>query len=257
MDIEQAVIEAILGGRMRPGTRLGESDLAELFDVSRTRVREAMMRLETRGIVQVLPRRGWFVVEPSADEARAAFHARRVIETGLLHMVSAMPASALAGLRRHVEIERAAIAGGDIGSSACLLGDFHIHLAEVCGNPLLTEILRDLTARTVLVSMLYQSRDDAAASNDDHVAILDALEAQDFPRAAALMAEHIDHVEAGLDLTLQPDRLAGLRELFITDAAGPAGAPPHGATDVAAALRPHPPAATPPGAILSQQPKDD
>ncbi len=54
--IEATIVSGILSARIRPGTRLGENQLATLFGVSRTRVREAMMRLETRGIVHVSPR---------------------------------------------------------------------------------------------------------------------------------------------------------------------------------------------------------
>jgi DNA-binding GntR family transcriptional regulator len=215
--IEEAVITAILAGRVRPGTRLGENQLAEVYGVSRTRVREAMMRLETRGIVQVSARRGWFILEPSAEEAHAAFEARRMIEAGILQSLTHLPTAALEGLRRHVEDERGALLAGNVGSRTCLLGDFHIHLVSTIGNPLLTEILRDLTARTTLVSMLYQSDLQAAESSDDHVRIVSLLEAGDFPGAAGLMAEHILRVEAGLDLSTKPDPLAGLREILAPD----------------------------------------
>ncbi|PWC42614.1 GntR family transcriptional regulator [Azospirillum sp. TSO22-1] len=212
--IDGAVIAAILAGRLRPGTRLGEAALADLYGVSRTRVREAMMRLETRGIVQVSPRRGWFVVEPSAEDARVAFEARRVIEAGLLASARTLPPDAVARLRHHVEEERRAVLDGGVGPRTCLLGDFHIHLAAAFGNPLLTEILRDLTARTTLVSMLYQSDLHAAESNADHARILDLIEAGDLAAAASEMTGHIHRVEQGLDLGTAPDPHAGLRGIL-------------------------------------------
>ncbi|QJP14512.1 GntR family transcriptional regulator [Starkeya sp. ORNL1] len=223
-NIEEAILSAILAGRIAPGTRLGEQKLADLFGISRTRVREAMMRLETRGVVQVSARRGWYVVEPSAEEARDAFHTRRVIETGLLHTIREISPKALESLRAHVAAEREAIESGDVGSRACLLGDFHIHLADVVGNRLLTEIIRDLTARTTLISMLYQPTEKAEESSHDHEDIVAALEVGDFGEAARLMAEHIDNVEAGLDLATRPDPLAGLRELLTPSTF--AGSPP-------------------------------
>ncbi|KZC97678.1 GntR family transcriptional regulator [Oceanibaculum pacificum] len=219
--IDEAVISAILAGRVQPGMRLGESMLAEIFGVSRTRVREAMMKLEARGIVHVSARRGWFVVEPSADDARAAFHARKVIETGLLMSVEAIPPAAMEALRLHVEEEATIVQSGSVHDRTCALGDFHIHLAEALSNPLLTEIIRDLTARTVLVSMLYQSVDDAASSNADHAAILDAMQSGRWAEAAALMAAHIDQVEAGLDLSARLDPLAGLKDILTPAATRP------------------------------------
>ena len=217
--IDEAILEAILAGRLEPGTRLGEVRLGEIFGVSRTRVREALMKLETRGIVRVNSRRGWFVVEPSAEEARAAFQARRVVETGLILSMRGLDPAHAAHLRAHLVEEEQAIAGGDVGSRTCSLGDFHIHLAEAAGNPLLVDILRDLTARTTLVSMLYQSTEEAAASHADHTAIFAALEAGDFPEAARLMVGHIDDVEDGLDLSVRRIRPDDLRALLVTDGA--------------------------------------
>ncbi len=61
------------GAPSAPGARLGEGELASLFNVSRTLVREALMRLASRHIVEVRSRRGWFVVEPSSTEAKRVF----------------------------------------------------------------------------------------------------------------------------------------------------------------------------------------
>jgi DNA-binding GntR family transcriptional regulator len=68
-------------------------------------------------------------------------------------------------------------------------------LAECLGNQLLADTLRDFTARTTLIAMLYQSTHDAAQSCQEHVDIVKALEAGDSARAEALMAQHIGHVQ--------------------------------------------------------------
>src|SRR5690242_7848270 len=99
--IDRVIVDAVLAGQIRAGTRLGEQALASLFEVSRTSVREALIRLETRGIVQASPRRGWFVVEPSLEEAREAFEARRAIETGILRTVGSITPNVVHALRDH------------------------------------------------------------------------------------------------------------------------------------------------------------
>lgn len=219
--IDQSILDAILAGRLKPGMRLAEHRLGEIFGVSRTRVREALMKLETRGMVHVSARRGWFVAAPSAEEAHAAYAARKVIETGLLLSMREPPAVGLDALRRHLAEEAAQVATQDVGGRSCALGDFHIRLVEATGNPILIDILRDLTARTTLVSMLYQSNEDAAASHADHCAILDAIEAGDFARAARLMTTHIDDVEKGLDLDVRRASADDLRVLLRTDPIAP------------------------------------
>lgn len=209
--IDRVIVDAVLAGQVRPGSRLGEQALATLFDVSRTCIREALIRLETRGIVQASPRRGWFVVEPSLEEAREVFQARQAIEIGILRSVGPITPSTIAELRAHIERERAAIAANDAAARSYLLGDFHVCMVEAFGNQTLADILRDLTARTVLISALYQSTGDASASCDEHEQITDALEAGDLDRGAALMASHIGSVQAGLTKRIDSDPLLELR----------------------------------------------
>ncbi len=219
-------MSGILSARIKPGTRLNENQLATVFRVSRTRVREAMMRLETRAIVHVSPRRGWFVVEPSAEEAMTVYAARRIIESGLLRSMTELTASGRETLRAHLAEEKAAIAVSDKQRLICLMGDFHIRLAELSGNAVLIEILRDLTARTILISMLYQSDFHAMQSHLGHCGIVEALEAGDFLKAAKLSIEHLEEVEEGLDLTSRPDPLSDLRtSLSLPAAAAPSREP--------------------------------
>lgn len=214
-EIAQQVVESILAQKLAPGERLGEQALADLFGVSRTLVREALMQLQARGFVEVRSRKGWYVVEPSFEEARDAFAARRVIETGLLRDApQGRPLQAVvARLRAHIAEERAAIDGGDAATRSFLLADFHVCLADCLGHRLLTGVMRDLTARTTLVATLYQSSHGARQSCDEHEAIVAALAGGDAPAAEALMAAHIGSVQSGLDHSgvVAEDALARLR----------------------------------------------
>jgi DNA-binding GntR family transcriptional regulator len=209
--IESAIVSGILCARIRPGTRLGESQLAELYGVSRTKIREVMMRLVTRGVVIVSPRKGWFVIEPSAEEAVKVYQARRVIECGLLRTMTVLPAHGRQILLDHLNEEKEAMAVADRQRLTCLMGDFHIRIAEIAGNDIIIALLRDLTARTILISMLYQSDFHAAQSHDGHCRIFEAMDAGNFMKAAELALIHLDEVETGLDLTRRLDPLSDLR----------------------------------------------
>ncbi|MDA8454488.1 GntR family transcriptional regulator [Acidovorax sp. GBBC 3334] len=198
--IAQQVVESILAQKLAPGERLGEQELADLFGVSRTTVREALMQLQARGFIEVRPRRGWYVVEPSVDDARDAFSARRIIESGILAGAGRpLQHTVVPRLRAHIAEERQAIEGADAATRAFLLADFHVCLAETLGHRTLSDILRDLTARTTLAASLYQSRHEASASCAEHAAIVEALEAGDTALARERMLAHIGHVEDALD----------------------------------------------------------
>lgn len=214
--IADLIVDAILAGRIEAGQRLGEQSLADLFGVSRTLVREALGRLSARGMVEVSPRRGWTVVQPSLAEARDAFAARVAIEAGLVGTLPGpLPAAQIRRLKRHVAQEKAAIRAGEPGQRSYLLGEFHVCLAECAGNALLADILKDLTARTTLIATLYQSTHDAARSCADHAQIVAALEAGDLPLAAQRLRAHIEDVAAHLGPPSADDPVARLRAALL------------------------------------------
>jgi DNA-binding GntR family transcriptional regulator len=211
-EISDRILQAVMAQKLAPGSRLGEQQLALLFDCSRTIVREALMRLAARGIVTVSARRGWYVIEPSQEEAREAFEARRVIELGLIRSTRAVDKPRIRQLKAHLVREKASLKAADVGTRSFLLGDFHVCLAECLGNSLLADTLRDFTARTTLIAMLYQSSHDAAQSCQDHVEIVAALEEGKLALAEKLMARHLGSVQAALKLQAPSDPLARLRD---------------------------------------------
>ena len=82
--IAQQLRGMIARGTLAPGTRLGQTELAEQFSASRVPVREALKLLSSEGIVEHDPNRGFFVTRLSSDEARQLFRMRHLIEDDLL-----------------------------------------------------------------------------------------------------------------------------------------------------------------------------
>jgi len=225
-EIAQRIVEAVLAQKLAPGERLGEQELADLYGVSRTLVREALMQVQARGFVEVRARKGWYVVEPSLDEARDAFAARRAVEYGLLAGAAEQGRplqSVVKTLRRHIGEEKSAIDGSDVANRAFLLADFHVCLAECFGHRVLAGVLRDLTARTTIVATLYQSSHDARQSCAEHEQIVDALDGGRYDLAAQRMLAHIGSVESALGKSL--DAQADSREKLRATLA-PLAAPP-------------------------------
>lgn len=222
--IAERLIESILTGRLRPGVRLGEQDIADMFEVSRTLVREALIQLQARGFVEVRSRVGWYVAEPSFEEAQETYAARRVVEPGMLRDAGRPLQSALKRLRQHIAQEQESIAADDATARSSLLADFHICLAECLGNRFLSSMIVDLSARSMLAAALYHSKSEAQVSNDDHAAIVEALAEGDNSRAEQLMIAHIDALKSRLDEGLasngrERDRL---RSILIAEQTAPA-----------------------------------
>ncbi len=202
--------------RLRPGTRLKEEQLAEIFEVSRARVRQALSMLEGDGLVTIEPNRGASVAEPSVDEARDVFHVRKLIEVRVIErLIDKVDEADLRRLEKHLADEKAALARGDTSAAIRLSGGFHLLLAEVSGSDFLTGILRDLISRSSLITAMYRGRHAHNCGPEDHEGLIRAIRAQDADRAQRLMREHLDHVEAELDLTGEISAVRDLRQAFL------------------------------------------
>jgi len=201
--IVDSIAAAIVERRLMPGTKLAEQQIADIFDVSRTLVRQALNQLSRDGLVTLEPARGAHVSMPSVDEARQVFELRQMIEGALIRRLCRTITDAqIAELRAHLKAEQAAVSRTDVPGRTRLLADFHVVLARMLGNDVLAELQADLLSRSALISLMYQSSHSAAASSADHVAIVEALERRDVRAAVRLAEDHLDHVER--DLRLDP-----------------------------------------------------
>lgn len=199
--IYRGVYEAILEHRLPPGTRLAEDALGEIFGVSRTVVRKALFRLAHDKIVVIRPNRGAAVAAPSVEEARDVFDTRRTLERAVVRAAAASPdRTALDDLRRLTRAEETAHKDGDRSAVIRHSGDFHLRLADIAGNAVMADFLRELVSRTSLIIALYETAGPAACAAHEHMGLIDAIAAGDGARAASLMDAHLDDIEASLDL---------------------------------------------------------
>ena len=199
--IVDSITTAIVERRLMPGTKLAEQQIADIFSVSRTLVRQALNQLSRDRLVTLEPARGAFVAQPSVEEARQVFEARKLIESAMVKQLCAVITDEqIAELREHLRAESAAVRRSDVPGRTRLLADFHVVLARMLGNEVLAELLTDLLSRSSLISLMYQSSHSAEHSQDEHVAIVDALERRDARGAVRLLEGHLGNVERNLHL---------------------------------------------------------
>ena len=199
--VYDAVLEAVLDQRLAPGARLTETRLTELFGVSRTIVRMALVRLAHDHIVQLKPNHGASVASPSPDETRAVFEARRMVECATLPaaIARAQPRQ-LDHLRTLVRQEDAAFHAGDVRGWIRLSGEFHTRLAALARNPVMLHYTNELVTQSLLMTALYLPPGQTTCATDEHLALIDAVAARDERAAIALMQRHLDACEARLAL---------------------------------------------------------
>jgi DNA-binding GntR family transcriptional regulator len=197
--IVEALTRAIVEHRLLPGAKLAEQKLASHFGVSRTLIRQALFQLSQNKLIRMEPARGAFVAAPSVQEAQQVFTVRRMLEAEMVRafLQDVTPAK-IKALKAHIEQERQAVSQEDVPGRTELLGDFHVRMAELMGNLVLAQILGELISRCALITLMYQSRNAAQHSSDEHEAIVAALAAKDEALAVRLMNDHLVHVEASL-----------------------------------------------------------
>jgi DNA-binding GntR family transcriptional regulator len=194
--IVAAVTRAIVEHRLLPGAKLVEQKIADRFGVSRTIVRQAFNRLSELKLVKLEPARGAFVAAPSITEAREVFAVRRMVEGQMMReLIARVTPADIRQLKAHIKAEREAVRRIDVPTRTKLLFNFHVCLAQVLGNQVLVDLIGELVSRCSLITLMYQSADDAETSHDEHVEILQAIEARDADRAAALVDAHLSTVE--------------------------------------------------------------
>ncbi|NMG42954.1 FCD domain-containing protein [Aromatoleum toluvorans] len=202
LEIYERIITSIMEHRLPPGTKLGEDKLANIFGASRARVRQVLARLALERVVVLHPNRGAFVAEPTVEDAREVFEVRRPLEALVVRRIIAKKDPAIiARLRAHVEAEEAARAARDRRAIIRLSGEYHILLAELSGNALTARLMHELASLTCLIIFLYDAPSVPACRDQEHSEITQALADRDEATAIRLMTEHLEHVEACLDLS--------------------------------------------------------
>jgi DNA-binding GntR family transcriptional regulator len=210
--IYRAVVNAVMSHRLPPGTRLGEADFCELYQVSRTTVRKALQRLAHDRIIELRPNRGAVIASPSPQEARDIFAARRALEREIVPLVvkNATPAS-LRAIRAALEAEEAARHGGDRASWIRLGGEFHLLLAELSGNAVLHRFMGELVSRCSLIIALYETPGAPMCGNDEHGDLLALIEQGKVAQAVDLIEHHLLEIESRLHLE-EADRKVNLAQ---------------------------------------------
>lgn len=180
----------ILDNELPPGYRVLEAELAETLGMSRTPVREALLRLQSEGLVRVEPRRGMVVLAISPAEMAEIYDVLTALEIVAAETLARLKPDAerLRPLWDAVEAMDAALATEDLDHWADADEHFHRSLVELCGNARLAQTaltFRDQIRRTRHLTLRLRAR--PVRSNESHRSLLRLIEAGD---AEAAFASH-------------------------------------------------------------------
>ncbi|MEI7761040.1 MAG: GntR family transcriptional regulator [Thermoleophilia bacterium] len=198
--------EEILSGAIGRGEQLVEARLAAEFGISKTPVREALIRLQRDGLVEIEPYRGARVVRPSARDVREILELRRLLECHIARDLAARrPADVISAMALSIAESREALERGDAEELAESLTRFSDVLAAACENNRLEKVLDELRSVLLLIgNTTLGVADRESRSIEQHERILAAVRSGDEDDAERATVEHIRSIE--LDFTAEAER---------------------------------------------------
>ncbi len=192
--IATSIRESIIDGRIKPGERLMEPDVAKMLGVSRTPLREAFFQLESEGFVKVTPRRGAVVSELSVKDAEEIYSIKSALE-GLAARLAAKNMSEedlaeLEALTSSME-KKSADKLPDHRAILELNAQFHQVINRASGNEKLLHLVNLLRRQTLRYNYIYLSvMSHIQRSVQEHRDIISALRRQDAATAERLISSH-------------------------------------------------------------------
>ncbi|WP_432036859.1 GntR family transcriptional regulator [Streptomyces cucumeris] len=190
------VKQAVLDRRYEGGTLLSEGELAEAVGVSRTPVREALLRLEAEGLLKLYPKKGALVLPVSAQEIADVVETRLLVEQHAVAKVVPAGEPLLRRLEELLEEQKGHAAAGDLAAFAVADRCFHAEIVRAAGNGILAQLYDQLRDRQLRmgVATMHAEPDRIAKNITEHTEILTALRAGDTRSASATVQRHIGWV---------------------------------------------------------------
>ena len=189
----QTLREAIVGLAYRPGEALRKGEICAALGVSRSPVSEAVTRLATEGLVDVVPQAGTFVSRFSMDEMREGCFLREAIELAAVERVApVITEDQLVQLRRNLRVQEALVVDGDYAGFYSLDREMHALMLSFTGFRRIAQIAETARvhvdrARQLVLPVPGRVTDTVA----EHRAVLEALEARDPEQARHALRRHL------------------------------------------------------------------
>ena len=207
-DLVAALQEDIVLGRLAPGARLVEEELAERSRTKRHVLREAFIELERFGLIERRPNRGASVRQLTLEDVNQIYAVREILErAAAAQMTLPLPKPALERIEKAQRLHDAAVEAGDAKAVFRANFEFHDALFAACGNPYLAAAIDDFRRKTHVVwSYAIVKPEYFRNAQREHRAMLKALRDGDRKRLAELCAAHLD---ISRQAYLQTHRLRG------------------------------------------------
>jgi DNA-binding GntR family transcriptional regulator len=190
--------ESLIDLTFAPGEPLREAALVQRFGVSKTPIREALVRLERDGLVEIAPYRGARARTYGRDDLREFYEVRQILETECVRRAALSSDDTVReALTRNVDASSAALERGDLRGVAKGLDEFDALLLGQLKNGMVVDLVRRLQAHLKRIGQVALTQEHCGSAVRDHRAILGAITLRDADEAQHLLREHLEHLLDG------------------------------------------------------------
>jgi len=215
--VVDVIFEAILSNRLNPGIKLSEIALQEEFGFSRSKIREGFSKLVNMGVLAYKKNQGVRVVLPSEEQTKKIYQARKTIESGIILILVDKYIQGqidMGDVDNLIANEKNLHALEQYAKFTRMSCDFHISLAELCGNQYLVESLRPLIPLSALAASIYADQNSNFCSFDEHKDMISSIKSKDSDRAVHTITTHLDHCVQALDFSIEAKQKTSFSHIF-------------------------------------------
>ena len=190
-----ALRRKVIDSELAPGSQILEQELAIALGVSRTPLREALVRLENEGLVEIIPRHGVRIIPMSVADMKEIYQVLVSLESTAAAALASQPPSkaALDALEAFYDRMEAHLNAGDVTAWALEDERFHLEIVQLAGNRRLREIVSncwDQAHRARMFTLRMQTHPQPLQSMKEHRQIISALRKHDAAKAESLLRSH-------------------------------------------------------------------
>lgn len=201
MDLKQkayiSIKEKIIAGEFKPGQDISEEKIQNELGISRTPIREALMRLQTENLIEIFPRKGIFVSNITQKVIKNVFQIRLMIEPQVIRIVGTVISKEwLKTMKEKFQKQFETVSEESILYYVELDKEFHSHLINACDNQYLVNVMNNIFDQNQRMRyQTYSFNERNVATKSEHIAIIESLINDDLDTAEKLMKDHIKNAE--------------------------------------------------------------
>lgn len=200
--IHDRIWNALLDGKLRPGTKLPEEQIGMVFKVSRTVVRKVLIVMEQEGIVSLPLNRGAYVTTPTPEKIQDVFEATRLVSChitgGLASNFKTLSDEDKNRLKLHCEAHNAAIESQDLQMARRLSLEFLLLLADIHRNKIFASLQEQAMSHIIMAMLLHQHQPPERPLQEIQNSIFEAVKAGKEADAREGMEKYLDTIKDSL-----------------------------------------------------------